>query len=129
MALMKVCPTEKLPQLITFNKYFVKTRHGDDSRISMDMWNVYTNEQTTMSRDGIPRMEFQGRESVGKHHPTSSSSRLLNIMLPSHHHDFHYFFLYKCYSVLCTSNLKNMFCTYVLWYIFSFKLTDSYIYI
>ena len=63
---MKVCPTEKLPQLITFNKYFVKTRHGDDSRISMDMWNVYTIAQTTMSRDGIPRMEFQGRESVGE---------------------------------------------------------------
>ena len=52
---MKVCPTEKLPQLITFNKYFVETRLGDDSKISMDMWNVYTNEQTTMSRDGIPR--------------------------------------------------------------------------
>ena len=50
---MKVCPTEKLPQLITFNKYFVETRLGDDSKISMDMWNVYTNEQTTMSRDGI----------------------------------------------------------------------------
>jgi hypothetical protein len=55
MALMKVCPTEKLPQLITFNKYFVETRLGDDSKISMDMWNVYTNEQTAMSRDGIPR--------------------------------------------------------------------------
>ena len=52
---MKVCPTEKFPQLITFNKYFVETRLGDDSKISMDMWNVYTNEQTTMSRDGIPR--------------------------------------------------------------------------
>ena len=52
---MKVCPTEKLPQLITFNKYFVETRLGDDSKIFMDMWNVYTNEQTTMSRDGIPR--------------------------------------------------------------------------
>ena len=52
---MKVCPTEKLPQQITFNKYFVETWLGDDSKISMDMWNVYRNEQTTMSRDGIPR--------------------------------------------------------------------------
>ena len=41
---LDVCPTttEECPQLITFNEYFVEVWLGDDSKISMDMWNVYT---------------------------------------------------------------------------------------
>ena len=41
-----------------------------------------TNEQTTMLRDGIPNL----RKLWGDTIPTSSSSWLLNMMLPSHHH-------------------------------------------
>ena len=37
-----VCPTEEFRQLVTFNEYFVETWHSDDSKISMDIWNVYT---------------------------------------------------------------------------------------
>ena len=37
-----MCPTEELPQLITFNKHFEEIWLGDDSNISMDIWNVYT---------------------------------------------------------------------------------------
>ena len=38
---LDVCPTEEFLQLITFNECFVKTWFGDDSKISMDMWNVH----------------------------------------------------------------------------------------
>ena len=42
----EVCPTEEFLQLVTFNKYFVETWLGDDSKISMDMCNVYTETDT-----------------------------------------------------------------------------------
>ena len=83
---MKVCPTEKLPQLITFNKYFVETRLGDDTKISMDMWNVYR-----ISKQPCQGMEFQGRESVGE-----TPSHIFQFMFAEHDAaippPFHYFF-------------------------------------
>ena len=56
MALIEVCPTEEFPQLVMFNDYFVETWLGEDAKIFMDMWNVYTETQrrTIMLRDGTP---------------------------------------------------------------------------
>ena len=34
-------PTEEFPKLITFNGCFMEIWLGDDSKISMDVWNVY----------------------------------------------------------------------------------------
>ena len=53
-----------------------------------------TIEQTTMLRDGIPSL----RKWWGNTIPTSSSSWLLNMMLPSYHitriiDDFHYYLI------------------------------------
>ena len=77
----------------------METWLGGDSKITMDLSNVYTEtdnyEQTTMLRDGIPSL----RKWWGNTMPTSSSSWLLNVMLPSHHHItriidvFHYFLI------------------------------------
>ena len=54
MALMEVCPNEEFQQLVMFNDYFVETWLGDDAKISMDMWSVYTETErrTIMLRDG-----------------------------------------------------------------------------
>ena len=54
-----------------------------------------TNEQTAMLRDGIQSLQKWWGNAI----PKSSSSWLLNMMLPSHHHitriidDIHYFLI------------------------------------
>ena len=56
-----MCPTEEIPKLITFNKYFKEMLLGDDSKFSMVMWNVYTEADKRTNNHVM--MEFQVRES------------------------------------------------------------------
>ena len=63
-----VCPTEEFSQLITFNEYFVETWLGDDSKISMDMWNVYI-ETDKLINNYVEGWNSKFTKVVGKHHP------------------------------------------------------------
>ena len=93
--------------MIIVNEYFVETWLGDDPKITMDMWNLYTkltNEQATMLMDGIPSLRKWWENTT----QTSSSSWMLNMILLS----FEINVLHKCFMVY-----------------FPFKITDSYIYI
>ena len=64
---MKVYPTEEFPQLITFNKYVVETRFGDDSDIFMDLWNVYT--EINKWNNHTEEWNSMFAKVLGKHNP------------------------------------------------------------
>ena len=64
-----MCPTKKFPpQLITFNECFVEAWLGDDSKISMNMWNVYT-ETDKMYDQHVEGWNSKFAKVVGKYHP------------------------------------------------------------
>ena len=54
--------------MIIFNGYFVETWLGDDSKITMDMWNVYT-ESDKLTNNHVEGWNSKCAKVVGKHHP------------------------------------------------------------
>ena len=68
MALMEVCPTEEFPQLVMFNDYFVEKWFGEDAKISMDMWSVYT-ETERRTNNHVEGWNSKFMKVSGKHHP------------------------------------------------------------
>ena len=74
---MEVCPTEEFPQLVTFNDYFVDTWLGEDAKISMDMWNVFT-ETERRTNNHVEGWNSKFVKMVEKHHP--NMFQLLNAL-------------------------------------------------
>ena len=65
-----VCPTEAFPQseVIILNEYFVETWLGDDSKITMDMWNVYI-EYVKWTNNYVEGWNSKFAKVVGKYLP------------------------------------------------------------
>ena len=61
-------PIEEFPQLVMFNDYFVETWLGEDAKISMEMWNVYT-ETERRTNNHVEGRNSKFMNVVGKHHP------------------------------------------------------------
>ena len=54
--------------MIIINEYFAETWLGDDLKITMDMWNVYT-ETDKLTNNYVERWNSKFVKVVGKHHP------------------------------------------------------------
>ena len=65
MALMEVCPTEEFPQLLMYN---METWLGEDAKISMYMWNVYT-ETERRTNNHVEGWNSKFIKVVGKDRP------------------------------------------------------------
>ena len=109
---------------------------GDDSKISMDRWNVNT-KTDEWTNNHVEGWNSKFAKVLGNTIPTSSTPWLFNMMLPSYHHvtriivDSLLFDQCNNY-ILCTINkiiafnkkLHKCFMVY-----FPFQIPDSYIYI
>ena len=68
IALLEECPTRKFLQLDTFSDYFVQTWLGDDAKITVNIWNVHS-ENEKWTNNQVEGWNSRFTRLVGRHHP------------------------------------------------------------
>ena len=67
IALLEECPTRKFLQLDTFNDYFVQTWLGDNAKITVNIWNVHS-ENEKWTNNHVEGWNSRFIRLVGRHH-------------------------------------------------------------